>query len=125
MVGSDQGLNCGIVVWQRPWHEGMEQLIAARNSAVSEAEGAAASPLMPEARRATPEEAKTAQENADLSERAFAFCRARIAARSLDMKLVDVEVLFERVKMIFYFTAPTRIDFRELVKDLVHEYHTR
>ncbi|MBR4424048.1 MAG: hypothetical protein IKS68_07465 [Mailhella sp.] len=125
MVESEQGLNCGIVVWQRPWHEGMEQIIAARNSASSDEEGGIPSPLMPEARRTTQEEARISQENAELSERAFAFCRARIAARQLDMKLVDVEVLYERVKMIFYFTAPTRIDFRELVKDLVHEYHTR
>ena len=41
------------------------------------------------------------------------------------MKLVDVEVLLDKSKMIFYFTAPTRIDFRELVKDLVREYRTR
>ncbi len=124
MVNSEQGMNCGIVVWQRPWHDGMEQIIAARNSAASGEDGETA-PLMPEARRATDVEAKISQENAVLSEKAFAFCRARIAARELDMKLVDVEVLYERVKMIFYFTAPTRIDFRELVKDLVHEYHTR
>ena len=41
------------------------------------------------------------------------------------MKLVDVEVLFDRSKMIFFFTAPTRIDFRDLVKDLVRQYRTR
>lgn len=45
--------------------------------------------------------------------------------RGLDMKLVDVESLYDRSKLIFYFTAPTRIDFRELVKDLVRQYHTR
>ena len=41
------------------------------------------------------------------------------------MKLVDVEVLHDRGKFVFYFTAPGRIDFRELVKDLVKAYHTR
>jgi cell fate regulator YaaT (PSP1 superfamily) len=41
------------------------------------------------------------------------------------MKLVEVEVLFDGSKMIFYFTAPNRIDFRELVKDLVRSYRTR
>ena len=45
--------------------------------------------------------------------------------RHLDMKLVDVEVFLDRSKFIFYFTAPARIDFRELVKDLVHEYRVR
>ncbi|MBP3731590.1 MAG: hypothetical protein J6I40_09000 [Mailhella sp.] len=126
MVYTDQGPNCGIVVWQRPWHEGMEQLLAERNKA-SAMEGGCATglPSMPEARRASKEEARISQDNADLSEQAFEFCRMRITARGLEMKLVDVEVLYERSKIIFYFTAPTRIDFRELVKDLVHEYHTR
>ena len=41
------------------------------------------------------------------------------------MKLVDVEVFFDRSKLIFYFTAPSRIDFRDLVKDLVREYRAR
>ena len=48
-----------------------------------------------------------------------------IRYRRLDMKLVDVEVFFDRSKFIFYFTAPNRIDFRDLVKDLVREYRAR
>ncbi len=60
-----------------------------------------------------------------LGREAFRFCTARIRGRELEMKLVDVEVLFDKSKFIFYFTAPTRIDFRELVKDLVREYHVR
>ena len=53
------------------------------------------------------------------------FCRQCIRDRNLDMKLVDVEVFFDRSKLIFYFTAPSRIDFRDLVKDLVREYRAR
>ncbi|MBI9110039.1 regulatory iron-sulfur-containing complex subunit RicT [Maridesulfovibrio ferrireducens] len=64
-------------------------------------------------------------ENKDLSRNALRFCKGCIEGQKLEMKLVDVEVFFDRSKMIFYFTAPGRIDFRELVKDLVKEYRTR
>ncbi|MDR1945695.1 MAG: hypothetical protein LBQ51_00800 [Desulfovibrio sp.] len=64
-------------------------------------------------------------ENSILASEAAAFCKSCIKRRNLDMKLVDVEVLHNRSKIIFYFTAPARIDFRELVKDLVHTYRTR
>jgi cell fate regulator YaaT (PSP1 superfamily) len=64
-------------------------------------------------------------ENRILADEAMAFCITCIRQRSLDMKLVDVEVLHDRSKIIFYFTAPARIDFRELVKDLVRNYRTR
>ena len=64
-------------------------------------------------------------ENRILSAEATAFCTTCIRQRALDMKLVDVEVLHDRSKIIFYFTAPSRIDFRELVKDLVRNYRTR
>ncbi|OEU69146.1 MAG: hypothetical protein BA863_17605 [Desulfovibrio sp. S3730MH75] len=64
-------------------------------------------------------------ENKALSRDALKFCKRCIDTQKLEMKLVDVEVFFDRSKMIFYFTAPGRIDFRELVKDLVKEYRTR
>lgn len=64
-------------------------------------------------------------ENSILCAEASAFCKSCIRQRKLDMKLVDVEVLHDRSKIIFYFTAPARIDFRELVKDLVRNYRTR
>ncbi|NDV19299.1 hypothetical protein GO013_07690 [Pseudodesulfovibrio sp. JC047] len=64
-------------------------------------------------------------ENDAVSKNAFAFCRKCITSHKLGMKLVDVEVFFDRSKMVFYFTAPGRIDFRELIKDLVREYRTR
>jgi cell fate regulator YaaT (PSP1 superfamily) len=56
---------------------------------------------------------------------AFQFCLERIKERKLPMKLVRVECFFDGSKVIFYFTADGRIDFRELVKDLVHRFHTR
>ena len=64
-------------------------------------------------------------ENRILTAEASAFCKTCIRQRDLDMKLVDVEVLHDRSKIIFFFTAPSRIDFRELVKDLVRNYRTR
>ena len=64
-------------------------------------------------------------ENRILCAEATAFCKTCIRQRNLDMKLVDVEALHDRSKIIFYFTAPSRIDFRELVKDLVRNYRTR
>ena len=63
--------------------------------------------------------------NEQVAREAQEFCRQCIRDRNLDMKLVDVEVFFDRSKLIFYFTAPSRIDFRDLVKDLVREYRAR
>lgn len=76
-------------------------------------------------RLAHEDEILKAAEQDELVAQAFDFCKACIKNHGLEMKLVDVEVLLDRSKMIFYFTAPTRIDFRELVKDLVREYRTR
>ena len=56
---------------------------------------------------------------------AHKFCLSRIKERAMDMKLVKVEYLFDGSKAIFYFTADGRVDFRELVKDLAHAFHTR
>ncbi len=134
MVMTERGLNCGQVVWQRPWQEDMEQAFKAANVAVQSMSGADSdeegqnsgeSAPMPAARRATEEEKHIAQDNAVLAREAHQFCRRCIAERRLDMKLVDVEILYDRSKMVFFFTAPTRIDFRDLVKDLVRQYRTR
>ncbi|WP_419779881.1 PSP1 domain-containing protein [Maridesulfovibrio sp.] len=76
-------------------------------------------------RLAGDEDLEAEAENRDLSKTAYRFCKNCIDRQKLEMKLVDVEVFFDRSKMIFYFTAPGRIDFRELVKDLVKEYRTR
>jgi cell fate regulator YaaT (PSP1 superfamily) len=76
-------------------------------------------------RLAAPEDRIVLDGNRIFAAGAFRFCAQSIRARALDMKLVDVETAFDKSKIIFYFTAPTRIDFRELVKDLVREYHVR
>lgn len=76
-------------------------------------------------RIANEEDIQIMRENQDQSRDAYRFCKKCVQDYKLDMKLVDVEVFFDRSKMIFYFTAPNRIDFRELVKDLVKEYRTR
>lgn len=81
--------------------------------------------IRPMLRIAHEEDLRIAGDNTALSKQALTFCQECIRTRKLDMKLVDVEVYYDRSKIIFYFTAPARIDFRELVKDLVREYRSR
>ena len=76
-------------------------------------------------RPATAEELVIGEKNDLLGKEAHVHCKKCVRERELDIKLIDVEVLLDKSKIIFYFTAPTRIDFRELVKDLVREYRTR
>jgi cell fate regulator YaaT (PSP1 superfamily) len=76
-------------------------------------------------RTATAEDIRVHQENARREAEAHDFCLKRIEARALPMKLARTEVLLDRSKATFYFTADGRIDFRELVKDLAHELRTR
>lgn len=65
------------------------------------------------------------QQNRADEKRAFTVCEQRIEKHQLDMKLVDVEYTLDRSKILFYFTADGRIDFRDLVKDLAGVFHTR
>lgn len=76
-------------------------------------------------RKATQEDMEAAARNAAREKEAFNFCIAKIKERGMDMKLVRVEYLYDGSKAIFYFTADGRVDFRELVKDLAHAFHTR
>lgn len=76
-------------------------------------------------RVATADDLRIHKENEKRESDAHDVCVDRIAARGLDMKLVRTEILLDRSKAIFYFTADGRIDFRELVKDLAHELRTR
>lgn len=76
-------------------------------------------------RPANQEDQEISIENQGLAREAKKFCQQCVARLGLDMKLVDVEVYFDKSKMIFFFTAPGRVDFRELVKDLVRNYRTR
>jgi cell fate regulator YaaT (PSP1 superfamily) len=76
-------------------------------------------------RLATPEDISQAEKNRALEQRALEFCQQRIQVHRLPIYLVQVECLFDASKIIFYFTAPGRVDFRELVKDLVQEFRIR
>ncbi len=76
-------------------------------------------------RKATDDDLKVEEGNIGVEKEGFTFCAERIKERDLPMKLVDVERLFDKTKMIFYFIAENRVDFRELVKDLVQKFRTR
>jgi cell fate regulator YaaT (PSP1 superfamily) len=76
-------------------------------------------------RLATPEDLAQEEKNRRLEQRALEFCQERIDVHKMPIYLVQVECLFDASKIIFYFTAPGRVDFRELVKDLVQEFRTR
>jgi cell fate regulator YaaT (PSP1 superfamily) len=76
-------------------------------------------------RKVTAEDIQTKEENNNLEKEAWRFCVERIQKRDLSMKLVDVDCLFEKNKTVFYFTAESRVDFRELVKDLVQKFKMR
>jgi cell fate regulator YaaT (PSP1 superfamily) len=76
-------------------------------------------------RKATYADLEAAERNRAREKETHVFCQAKIAERNLDMKLVKVEYVFDGSKAIFYFTADGRIDFRDLVKDLAQQFHTR
>ncbi len=76
-------------------------------------------------RIATPADLSRAEENREREVRAATVCRERIGARGLDMKLVTAHCLLDEQKILFFFTAENRIDFRELVRDLVGVFKTR
>lgn len=76
-------------------------------------------------RLASDEDLNTCESNRRLEREAMQFCTRRIAERQLPMKLIDVECLFDQTKVVFYFTAENRVDFRDLVKDLVQKFRTR
>ena len=82
-------------------------------------------PLKKVLRIATEEDIKKAEKNRSKEEETFAICEKAIAEHGLDMKLVDVEYTFDANKILFYFTADGRIDFRDLVKDLAAKFKTR
>lgn len=82
-------------------------------------------PLRSIIRVATPEDDKRFEQNAKKEEEAFDIALKKIADHKLEMKLVDVEYTFDNSKLLFYFTADDRVDFRELVKDLASVFRTR
>ncbi len=93
------------------------------NKFVSESE--IVPPLKRITRPATKEDIAKDEKNHDAELEAGLICKKKIAAHGLDMSLVAVEYTFDNSKLIFYFTCETRVDFRELVKDLASTFHTR
>ena len=83
------------------------------------------SPLKPIIRIATEEDTKIYKENKEKAKETFDLCLEKIKEHNLTMYLIDCEYTFDRNKLIFYFTAEGRIDFRELVKDLAAIFKTR
>ena len=82
-------------------------------------------PLKPVIRIATDDDEKVIEKNKEKEAEAYVICKEKIAKHGLDMKLVAAEYTFDNNKVLFYFTADGRIDFRELVKDLASVFRTR
>ena len=93
------------------------------NKMVSESE--IVPPLKQVTRLATADDVIRDAKNRDLEMDAAIVCKKKIAAHGLEMNLVAVEYTFDNSKLIFYFTCESRVDFRELVKDLAATFHTR
>lgn len=109
IVETSRGLECGEVVME--------------NREVADSE--IVKPLKDVIRVATAEDVRRAKENAEKEQKALEQCAERIAAHKLDMKLISAEYAFDGSKILFYFTAEGRVDFRNLVKDLASLFRTR
>ena len=83
------------------------------------------SPLKPVTRSATPADIAHYEKNRAAEEEAIAICQKKVEAHNLGMKLVGAEYTFDNSKLIFYFTCESRVDFRELVRDLASTFRTR
>lgn len=109
IVETARGMECGIV--------------SAANREVPETE--IVKPLKQVVRLATPKDVAQMEENRKREAHAFEVCQQKILDHKMDMKLVDVEYTFDNSKILFYFTADGRVDFRDLVKDLAGVFRTR
>ncbi|MGI5897265.1 MAG: PSP1 domain-containing protein [Oscillospiraceae bacterium] len=109
IVETARGVECGTV--------------AVGNREVDDSE--VVSPLKPVLRQATEADLKAVEKNRKKEKEAYTVCLEKIAKHKLEMKLVDVEYTFDGNKILFYFTADGRVDFRELVKDLASVFRTR
>lgn len=107
VVESELGMSIGRVVYESYSHPEHER------------------DFKPVLRRATDDDIRQQADNASIKGEAFDFCIERIKARGLPMKLVATDATLDRKRMIFYFVAEGRIDFRELVKDLAARFRTR
>ncbi|MDE6385138.1 MAG: stage 0 sporulation protein, partial [Eubacterium sp.] len=109
IVETARGVECGI--------------IAEANKSVEDDEVVA--PLKPVKRIATQEDMKILESNKKKEKEAYNICLKKIEDHKLEMDLTEVEYTFDGSKIIFYFTADGRVDFRELVKDLASAFHSR
>ena len=89
------------------------------------AENEVTAPLKPVLRIATARDKQILEENKETEKHAYEVCLQKIEKHKLDMNLTEVEYAFDGSKILFYFTADGRVDFRELVKDLASTFHTR
>lgn len=111
-----------VVVVETEWGVGIGEVCAVLPSAVSDQLKV---PVWTILRRATPTDLSRRATMHQREREARRFCRERILARGLPMKLTEVRIGLDSSKAMFYFTADGRVDFRELVKDLVQHIHTR
>lgn len=109
IVETSRGIECGEV--------------AMENRIISDDD--ISSPLKKLIRIANEDDLKRVAENREKEKRAFDLCASKIEAHNLKMKLVNVEYTFDNNKILFYFTADGRVDFRDLVKDLAYVFRTR
>ena len=109
IVETARGVECGKVVVAS--HEVSEEEVVL--------------PLKSVIRKADEEDLKHVEENKQKEVEAFSICLEKIKKHGLEMKLIDVEYTFDNNKILFYFTADGRVDFRELVKDLASVFRTR
>ena len=109
IVETARGIECG--------------LVAAANHEVEEEQ--IVRPLKKLVRIATAKDVAQMEENRRREASAFDICQQKILEHKMDMKLVDVEYTFDNSKVLFYFTADGRVDFRDLVKDLAGVFRTR
>lgn len=109
IVETARGIECGEIVVAN--HEVPDEEVVA--------------PLKNVIRKADENDLKHVEENHEREKEAFSICLEKIKKHGLDMKLIDVEYTFDNNKVLFYFTADGRVDFRELVKDLASVFRTR
>ena len=109
IVETARGIECG--------------LIAMENKKISDTE--IIQPLKKVLRNATEADVEILKKNKEKEKKAAVIFEEKVAFRKLDMKLVDVEYTFDGSKILFYYTAPARVDFRELVKDLAGVFRSR
>ena len=98
-------------------------ICAAGNHAIPQKD--VVTPLRSVLSKANEQDEKTMEENRAKEEKAFRVCQEKIQEQGLDMQLVSAEVAFDGSKILFFFTADERVDFRELVKTLASVFHTR